>query len=317
MFRLVRWYVAPVALLAGIIACGRSNDPNGSGGLNLPTQIPARTPLPPLPTEPLPGSEANPLTFIFVVPSEQLSSANNVVDDIIDGLSVEEPDIVFDFRVQSTYGDGFQALCSGEAQVVTLDAFGAIAAQDLNCGEPIYILERDGETSMQSQMITSTGRGIFGTTAFAAQDFCRTDPLSVTGWVVPSLRMEQVGVDPQTELNSVVDAETDEEVIRRVLDFRCDVGATLIGAEDTVTSINPDNVRVIEELPEVPNDSIVLASELSPEVEALMRDVVRNYQDDIADVHNADALQPADDSAYGGLRSLLNDVGVDLESLAK
>jgi len=273
--------------------------------------------LPPLPTEPRPGSGVDPLTMIIVVAPDEVDSANTAAEGIVNSLSVTKPDLHIDIHAISDYGEAFQLLCAGDAEVVTLDAFGVNAAHDFSCGRVIYVLENDGEVFTQSQLIANANSTLLSVFDLAAQDFCRTDPHSLTGWIVPSLRLKQAGVDPQSQLATIIDVETDEQVVRSIVDLRCDAGATLVGAQENVQGIIPAQIWVIEELLPVPNDSLVLAANLSPEVNALLQEVLESFRDEIASAHNADGLQPADDDMYHALGGLISEAGLNLESLAK
>lgn len=306
-----------VALTASALACAR-NAPevleDGGQAIVIPTRIPNATPLPPLPTAPPTGSAEDPLMFRFVTDAAGTSSR---AASLVESFSEVEPELVFEVDTQDDQLGVVEALCQGEVDVATLDALAALGVQERGCAEPLYLLEVSGETFTQSQLITATARGIAGVTAFAAQDFCRTDPYSISGWVVPSLRIREAELDPLTQLNSVVTVEDDQEVIERVFNFTCDVGATAVGAEQETTSIDPDAIRVLEILPPVPNNAIVVSSRLEPAISALLRDLIRDHTDQIADIHAADDLVIVSESDYDELEALLESAEVSLLELAQ
>lgn len=312
-------YGVLAALGLATIAClGGGRTPvivqDSGQGVEIPTRIPVATPLPPLPTTPPPGSEDNPLRFLFVTDASGTSSRAEALAETFNEV---EPDLVFDIGVTASQQDILSALCLGQIDATTLDALAATAANQRDCGEPLYLLEIDGDTSTQSQLITASTRGIAGVTAFAAQDFCRTDPYSVTGWIVPSLRIQEAGLDPLTQLNSIVTVEDDQEVIERVFNFTCDVGATTVGAELESPTIDSEAIRVLEVLPPVPNNAVVVSSRLDPTTSALIRDLIRDHTDEIADLHAADDLVIVSENDYSELEALLSSAGVDLQQLAQ
>ncbi len=316
-FQTYRPFVWVVCLLgATALACagGSRVAEDVSQGVVIPTRIPNATPLPPLPTAPPPGSEENPLTLRFVT---EASGSSARADTLVGNFNETEPTLIFSVEAVEASAGTLVDLCAGEVDVVTMDAITAIAAVERGCGEPLYLLEEAGEPFTQSQLITATARGIAAVSAFAAQDFCRTDPESISGWIVPSLRIREAELDPLTQLNSVVTVEDDQEVIERVFNFTCDVGATAVGAEQETTSIDPEAIRVLEILPPVPNDAIVVSSRLDLGVSALLRDLLRNNTDIIADIHAADDLVVVSETDYDDLKILLESAGVDLIELAE
>jgi ABC-type phosphate/phosphonate transport system substrate-binding protein len=231
---------------------------------------------------------------------------------------MEEEDLVIEVRLTEDYAEALDSLCGGEATVASLNSFGYIYASDLGCAELFFVEEQNGKTAEQGQIVVSVTRGIFGVIALRAQDFCRVDSASMLSWIVPSLRMRVDNIDPLNDLTSVVDAGSDAEVFRLVLNNTCDVGATSFGAELDYPEIpNIDRIRVIEELPPVPNDVIAFSPLTPPELRPVIRDLLRSFDDDLADIVEADGLVEEEDALFVGLRDLVQQSRIDLEAYAR
>jgi ABC-type phosphate/phosphonate transport system substrate-binding protein len=68
---------------------------------------------------------------------------------------------------------------------------------------------------------------------------------------------------------------------------------------------------IIETLPAVPNDAIVLSLELDIDARDTVRDALADHQDDLADLLGVDSLDDLNDEAYEELRALFEAAGID------
>jgi len=301
-----------MCLAMGLTACGPGPAPLPTRG-PLPTPLPQPTPLPPLPTLPPVGSEQNPLVMVLFA-----SDGPAAPPDILRDQIASSEGITFDLQVAASSGEAYRMLCAGEAEVVLLDAFGSLAAQAAGCGEVYAIAERGGITATQGQFVTSVTRGILGVSAFFDQDFCRVDRQSLNTWIVPALRLRAAGIDPFTRLAGVVDTGDDDAVLRGVLDGTCDVGATMAGAEGDARGVEDiDRIRVIEVLPPVPNEGLVVVGHPDAGTDTLLRDLLRRYAGPLAAVVDAEGFVSPTGTEYDELQALLDSAGVDVSSMAE
>ncbi len=301
-----------VTLLVVVLAACSGGNRSGTTRAR-PTPLPTPTPLPPLPTEPPPGSEQNPIVFMLVNVKDAKSLASKA-DDLTKTLS-DESNLVIQVKVVDNYGDALSALCSGEADVISAQAFAYLSAQERKCGNGVYIAKSKGKLSTQGEMVTLGGRDIFSVKGFGGYRFCRPDPESVNGWIVAGFSMRKNGVNPLTDLYSVTDTGSDEGVIQALLDLKCDVGAAALGAESSVK--NSRDIVVLEKLPPVPNDTIMLTTQLDGRTLQKVQDLLDNHKDDLIKLIGADDLDTSDDTAFDQLRQLMSDAGVDAASMGK
>jgi ABC-type phosphate/phosphonate transport system substrate-binding protein len=296
-----------VLMLAG---CGRTPDTVDPTRV-LPTGIPALTPLPPLPTAAPLGSEDNPVRVMIVVADEEASQ--DAADDLADVLS-EEADMVIEVSVTESAPDARRALCNRTVHLVTLDAFNYLGASESNCGAPIYVVSRGGQTQTQGQFL--------GWTPFRPDQFrgvfCRPDSNSINGWIIPTLTLRASNVDMFTDMFGIVDAGSDEEVIRAIDTRKCDMGATALGAEQLVRDLNnPNSIFVLEELTPVPNPVVVVSTSADANLQTQLANLVTNHTLEIGGLMGGEGLIPASDTLFTDLRNLFEDADVDPSAMGE
>jgi phosphonate transport system substrate-binding protein len=228
---------------------------------------------------------------------------------MLEGPLSDRTGLAVEVKVSTHYSDALQALCDGTAVAVSLDAFAYLAAAGQGCAEPLFQVERSG-TPARSKLVAAADR-IFSIENFRDRTFCRAGADSLAGWIEPALALRAAGIDPFADLREVVDAGSDEDVLALIAAGRCEVGALAYEAA------LPEGVEVIAELPPVPGDTIALSARLDGDTRALLIDVLRQAQDDLAVALGADELRPADDTEFDRLRELLAGAGVDVLALAQ
>ncbi len=295
--------------LAGLGAC-RSEEPPPAPTRAAPTVEPTSTFLPPLPTLPAPGSEENPLQFMLAVPE----GGDEAAAQALAGVFLDETGLAVEVRLIERQAEGYRALCDGSAVVASLDALGYLAAQEAGCGEALFQTEIDGEVEAQSQLVGGVNR-VFSVTNFGDRAFCRSDARSVTGWIIPALALRAYGVDPSADLGEVIDAGDDEAVLAMIGARECDVGATAVGAEESLD--DPAAIDVIELLPPVPYDVLAVSSRLDAPARAVLADFFREHEIEIAGLLGVDRLRAPDEGRFDPLRLLIEAAGVDVLALGE
>lgn len=299
-----------IVLCLGLLAGCAQNTPTPAPTRVRPTPLPTATALPPLPTLPPVGSQDNPIVFMLVNSADK--SAISKADSLAKTLS-DDMKLVVQIKVAQDYGAARAALCSGEASVVSANAFAYLSIVEQGCGDGLYTADVKGDTSTQGEMLAGIGRDIFSVQSFAGFRFCRPNALSVNGWFIPTLSLKANQVDPLGDLDSVVDSGSDENVIKDIIALKCDEGAARLGAEESVP--NAKSVLVIEKLPPVPNDTLLISSRLDENSRAPIVDAIRKHLDGLAGVMGADSLVVTDDKDFDALRKLFSDARIDVLSM--
>ena len=210
---------------------------------------------------------------------------------------------------------------AGKADIGWLNTFGYILAHEKHGVDVALATVRFGSTSYKGQIITRADSGIKTLADLEGKTFCRHDPLSTSGWIIPSITLAANGIDPATGIE-VSDVGSHNNVVSAVYNGECDAGATYVDARGTIEDDHADVkdvVVVITESADIPNDTVSFA----PDVPADVRENVTNALLDIAGTEDGAAaleqlyqiagLEPVDDSFYDAFRVDLDASGFSVE----
>jgi phosphonate transport system substrate-binding protein len=270
------------------------------------------------------GTEENPIIWSFV-PSqdseEVLAGAQQIAD-----LVTEKTGLIIKTNVATEFAGVIEAMCNGEAHMGALNTFGYVLAHERKCADVAVASVRYGTAFYTGQLVANADAGIESIKDLAGKTFCRPDPLSTSGWIIPSIMLQAEGVNPDTDLKQVVDAGGHDGVITAVYNGDCDAGATFVDArtnvEDTLTDVK-DKVLVFTTSPEIPNDTISFATKVPDDIRKQITDALVEIGSDEA---NADILKATyswngltvkDDSFYDPFRQILDASDVDIQSFMK
>jgi len=270
------------------------------------------------------GTEENPIIWVFV-PSGETDRVTAGAQSVVDLLH-EETGLFFDVKVATEYAGAIEAMCAdpAEAHMSSLATFAAVMAADRGCAEAALLSVRYGSPTYNGQFLVRADSGITDISQLAGKTFCRPDPLSTSGWVIPSIMLKGAGVDPDTGLAEVVDAGSHDAVAAAVYDGTCDVGATYVDARSRIEEDYPDVMEqtvVIALEPDIPNDGVQFQTSVPQElrdqiVAGLL--AIAATEEGVAALDTAyqwEELIEADDSFYDAFRQILQAAGVSAEDL--
>jgi phosphonate transport system substrate-binding protein len=273
------------------------------------------------PKEPELGTEENPVIWSFV-PSQDSETVLAGAQQIAD-LIEEKTGIVVKANVATEFAGVIEAMCNGEAQMGALNTFSYVLASERGCAAVALASVRYGTTFYTGQIVAGADTGITSIADLAGKTFCRPDPLSTSGWIIPSISLQANGIDPATDLGQVVDAGGHDGVITAVYNGDCEAGSTFVDARANVEEELPDvkdKVLVIETSPPIPNDTVSFATsvpdELRDKIVAALLEIAGDpaYADILNDTYSWSGLEAVDDSFYDPFRQTLDAAGVDIES---
>lgn len=270
------------------------------------------------------GTEKNPLIWSFV-PSgemERVSSGAEAVADLIEA----ETGLIIKTNVATEYAGVIEAMCSDpvEAHMGSLATFAYVLASKKGCAEVELVSVRYGSATYTGQIIARADSGIEKLSDLAGKTFCRPDPLSTSGWIIPSLDLAAAGVDPDTGLKEVVDAGSHDAVVAAVYNGDCDAGATYVDARGRIEEDHPDVkevVAVIHTSVEIPNDGLQFAPSVPEDIRTQIADALikiaetEEGQEALDTAYQWAGLEKHDDGFYDSFRQLLDAAGVDVEEL--
>jgi phosphonate transport system substrate-binding protein len=269
------------------------------------------------------GSEENPLIWSFV-PSGEMEEVVAGAEGVT-ALLEAETGLAIETNVATEYAGVIEAMCSDpvEAHMGSLATFAYVLAAQRGCAEAALVSVRFGSPVYNGQIIVREDSGITDLSQVAGKTFCRPDPLSTSGWIIPSLDLAAAGVDPDTDVE-VLDAGSHDAVVAAVYNGECDAGATYVDARSAIEDDQPDVkevIAIIHTSVEIPNDGLQFA----PSVPQELRDQIVDAMVKImATEEGVEAMESAyewagvevhGDEFYDPFRQLLDAAGVDIEAM--
>jgi phosphonate transport system substrate-binding protein len=276
------------------------------------------------PGEPELGSEDNPIIWSFV-PSGETEQVATGAQEVADLLQ-DETGLFFDTNVATEYAGVIEAMCADppKAHMGSLATFAYVLANE-RCGvETELVAVRFGSPTYNGQLITQADSGIESIADLGGKTFCRPDPLSTSGWIIPSLSMRAEGINPQDDLAEIVDAGSHDAVVAAVYNGDCDAGATYVDARGTLEEEEPDvmeQVVVFHVTADIPNDGVQFAPEFDEEMKSqiaqglLAISETEEGQEALDTAYSWAALEQHGDEFYDPFRQVLQASGVSIEDL--
>ncbi len=267
------------------------------------------------------GTEENPLVWALVPSGETdtvLAGFQSVADIIY-----EETGLVIEPFVATEYAGVIEAMSAEptKAHIASLATFAYMLASERGVAEAELVAVRYGSASYNGQIFARTDSGIATIADLAGKTFCGVDPLSTSGWIIPSITLAANGVNPDTDLAGVVFAGSHDAAVSAVYNGECDGGSSFVDARSNLAEDYPDIMEaltVIEVSVDIPNDGV----QYHPSVPRELRDQINGVLTTIHETEaGAEAIYQAyewtelalrDDSFYEPFRQILDAAGVDI-----
>ena len=270
------------------------------------------------------GTEENPIVWA-VVPSGETERVVAGFEKVADFI-YDETGYVVEPLVATEYAGVIEAMCSDppKAQMGSLATFAYILAAEKGCAEAELVSVRYGVPTYNGQIYVRADSGIETVADLAGKTFCRPDPLSTSGWIVPSIVLKANGVDPDTGLAEVVDAGSHDAAVAGVYNGDCDGGSSYVDARTRVEEDYPDVmdvIKVIEISPDIPNDGVQYVPSLDKEYrDAINNAIIKMSETEagveaLSEAYQWEELMKIDDTFYDTFRQYLDAAGIDVTSL--
>ncbi|MFP3854073.1 MAG: phosphate/phosphite/phosphonate ABC transporter substrate-binding protein [Anaerolineales bacterium] len=280
-----------------------------------PTEEPMETAL---------GTEENPIVWVLT-PSQDTQAVISGAEGLTQHIE-DETGIVIDAFVATDFTAQVEALCSEEAQMGAINTFGYLRANSRDCAEVELASVRFGSTSYAGQLITQAGSGIESVEDLPGKTFCRPDPGSTSGWVIPSLSMLAAGIDPEADLAEIVDVGGHDSVVISVYNGDCDAGSSFEDARDNVAEEFPDvyeEVVVFATSPPIPNDNISFHPSVPQDIRDQIADALLQLNETeegvemLNSLYSWSGLEEVEDSFYDGFRQQLEAAGMTIDEFVE
>jgi phosphonate transport system substrate-binding protein len=270
------------------------------------------------------GTEENPLIWAFV-PSGEMERVAAGAQSVADLLH-DKTGLYFTTNVATEYAGVIEALSSDppEAQMASLATFAYVLAADRGVVEAALVAVRFGTPTYNGQIIVRADSGISSVAELKGKSFGRPDPISTSGWIIPMLTMRAAGINPETDLDEIVDAGSHDSVVAAVYNGDIDAGATYMDARTRIEEDHPDvmeKVVVIEVTADIPNDGVqfspVVPDDMREKIVAALLEIAQTEEgkDALKTAYQWSGLEKHGDTFYDPFRQVLQASGMSIADL--
>jgi phosphonate transport system substrate-binding protein len=270
------------------------------------------------------GTEENPIIWA-IVPSGETERVVTGFTEVSD-LLFDETGLYIEPFIATEYAGVIEALCSDppKAHMASLATFSYVLAAERGCAESALVSVRYGSAVYNGQIFVRADSGIESLADLEGKTFCRPDPLSTSGWIIPSITLKAAGVDPDTGLAEVVDAGSHDAAVAGVYNGDCDAGSSYVDARSTIEEDYPDVmdvIKIIEVSADIPNDGVQFVTGFDEEQKAQIVDALlaiaetEEGQEALDIAYSWTALQAEGDDFYDPFRQVLDAAGVSIEEM--
>ncbi len=184
------------------------------------------------------GTEENPIVWAFVpsVDTARVSAGSQAVAELL----FKSTGLYFKTFIATDYVGVIEAMKAKptKAHMASLATAAYILAADLKVAEAALVSVRNGTAFYKGQIITRPDTGIKKLADIKGRTFARVDPLSASGWIIPSLMLKGAGIDLDKDIK-VVDAGGHPAVVTAVYSGQADAGACFVDARAQVAEGQP------------------------------------------------------------------------------
>ncbi len=272
------------------------------------------------------GTEENPIIFVAVPSGETervLAGFGKVAD-----MVYADTGLVIEPFVATSYAAAIEAMCAEvpQAHMGSLATFAYVLAAQKGCAEAGLVATRYGSASYNGQFLVRADSGIETLEDLAGKTYCRVDETSTSGWIIPSIMLKGVGIDPDVDLAGIVDAGSHDAVAAAVYNGDCDFGTTYVDARSTVEETYPDiydETVVIALEPDIPNDGFQFHPDFPEEIKAkLIAAFLKLFESEegaaaMDEAYQYTGMEEHDDTFYDAFRQILDAAGIDYAALTE
>ena len=267
------------------------------------------------------GSTDNPIKMA-IVPFIETQRLVKGMQSLSDELG-KETGLKFTGEVPTSYAAVVEAMCAERVDVGWVSPLAYILARR-QCGADMSLVSitRQG-TSYRGIVIARADAGITRLDDLRGKRFAWVDPGSTSGYLFPRALLQEHGLVPDAGFSQQLFAGGHDRVALAVLQRQADGGAMGKDSLQRVTSIYPtalEEIRVLDETPDIPNDGVAFRKGLPTDVvqktrEALLRISAReDGQKLFEESIGTRGVVETTDEAYEPVRRAASALNLDLQT---
>ncbi|HYF03710.1 MAG TPA: phosphate/phosphite/phosphonate ABC transporter substrate-binding protein [Patescibacteria group bacterium] len=278
------------------------------------------------------GSEGNPIR-IMLTPSVDAQKITNSTDLLVTYLK-KATGLEYSASVPTSFITVIEGFGSGKADFGALNTFSYVLAHERYGAEAaLKVVRRGGETTYKGQIIARTDSGIDSLYELHGKKMAYVDAASTSGYILPKALLDKNGIKPGAEVFGM----KHDNVVTMVYQKQVDAGATfysppdpqtgeILDARARVKAQFPDvyeKVKIITLTEAIPNDPFAFRKDFPEDIKQRIIKALLDFQKTeegrkaLYQIYSVEGLEPASDSDYDQLRSMIRSFGGDLEAALK
>ncbi len=278
------------------------------------------------------GSADNPIK-LMLTPSTDAQAITKNGEELAAFLT-EKTGLHVVVSVPNYYITVVEAFGTQRADMAIMNTFSYLLANAKYGSEAVLkVVRRYGELSYKGELLVRADAGITSVKQLEGKTIAYVDPSSTSGYIYPKELLRRNGVTPREE----VFANGHTQSVLKVYQGDVDAAAGFFSPQDTVTGEyldarakiapqHPDVYQVLKILAlsdPIPNDPVVVRKGLPLDIQKRLIDALMEFQstkqgkEALMTIASIEGFVPATDADYAGVRKLVGEYGIDVESQLK
>ncbi len=266
------------------------------------------------------GTPENPVKMAIVpfLESGRLVKGMQMLSDELK----KETGLTYTGEVPTSYAAVVEAMCADRVDIGWVSPLAYILARE-KCGADMTLVTvtRQG-TNYWAVVVTRTDSPVQKLEDLKGKRFAWVDPSSTSGYLFPRAMLEAKGVK-QEDLGQQIFAGGHDKVGLAVLQGQVDAGAMGKDVLPRLNSVYPNaeqELRIVEQSPDIPNDGVAFRKGLSPDIidktrQALLRITAREDGKKLfEEAIGTGGVAETTDAAYEPVRQAASVLNMDLQT---
>ena len=206
-----------------------------------------------------------------------------------------------------------EALCNKHIDVAYLGPFSYVLAEIATEGnvEPLVVgvRKKTGKSAYNSVIVARTDSGINKPAEFGKKHTISfSDPASTSGFLVPSFRFAQLGIDPQKDFKQVIFAGGHTASLMALNSGKVDgAGTNLPSLQKAIAKgvVDKKNIKIVWTSPDIPGSPLTVRKDVPWEVKYKLLKAFMGIPEGVDSYEGKmSGYEPAWDSAYDIIRDI-------------
>jgi phosphonate transport system substrate-binding protein len=246
--------------------------------------------------------------------------------DKIGAILAKALDCKVQMLITTSYTAEVEAMRAGKLEIGEYSPFSYVMAHEMAKAEVVATISGiDGKPDTYTAgIVTWPGSGIKSLKEVAGHTFGYSDPASNSGHLFPAYALKKAGIDPDTGVRPLYSGShtASFEALRNHKVAAAELNSQQIISSSEAGAYKPSDYVELWRSDPIPVDPIVVRGDLDPAFKARLTHVLQTLDFSslpAADLKNLGSgrLMPQTDSAYDGIRDLVQVLNIDLSKLGE